>query len=655
MDNVRDSHNLYSDSTLFKLNKKKNPPQYKLYDVEILDHATGTIPQRLNTLNISGPFQARGRVHLPHNSNAKGTPEGLKSASREENSVYIKAESIIEWTHEYNAKDPSKPVFWILSENICWYEIKTFKPSYQPFIASLCNICKYLDTIIHLVEINGVQDDLSVIIPEVASILNQSEENVEQELENNLDGITKLCSADIRLTKLIFYKQLHERMAEQGLISSNSIKGRDTCKSGNCPSTPHLFDSEVQVPMECDDFDNADIPNTLQENYERLPAPCVDDLCPLHFREVSHNSNTISGTLESLINERFNQGNSSYSQPDVFNCPIPGCLSTITNVMHTSSTEYVGEILHHILIDYIAQTKRQKSMFSQRKKDTTQGLNLNMYWALKSGGFTSHIKPSKDQFNLNPPVHRRTNKRRRRARAIGNYESNITNHGSYSNNLSITTRNFDDISTNDNNSNATSRRSSIMSFEVSMTDSKKDLLPDRVNTTNPPKEHPKLVGKVVSNGVKDDTGNEDHVITIDSEDGEGGDVGLNIPQNIIPSSIQYNPRIQQNFPYIDSKRARHDSPSSAEWSEDDDDREFSGKDLGNSRRPRQLKKRHRIRTEDQSSDFESSEDSEDEITSEFDKKKRLSNRQNVPHYKAFFRKCQRCSRVLTDRAEHVCK
>lgn len=38
--------------------------------------------------------------------------------------INIKAESIVEWTHEFNGSKVMEPVFWVLSEDVCWYQIQ---------------------------------------------------------------------------------------------------------------------------------------------------------------------------------------------------------------------------------------------------------------------------------------------------------------------------------------------------------------------------------------------------------------------------------------------------------------------------------------------------------------------------------------------------
>lgn len=44
--------------------EKRKLPHRKLYEVEVLDEATGTIPQVLDTLSTAGPFQLQGWIPI---------------------------------------------------------------------------------------------------------------------------------------------------------------------------------------------------------------------------------------------------------------------------------------------------------------------------------------------------------------------------------------------------------------------------------------------------------------------------------------------------------------------------------------------------------------------------------------------------------------
>lgn len=158
MDRVQDAPVI--DASVYRPIKKKPLPYRKLYNVQVLDHATGTIPQVLDTLKVAGPFQVKGWVpkqdtilsngNITHNvytcymyycfqhankstqwinfAFGQWSPGKFKGASslmtEHGELVHIKAENIVEWNHEFNPSNVMRPVFWVLSENVCWYQIQ---------------------------------------------------------------------------------------------------------------------------------------------------------------------------------------------------------------------------------------------------------------------------------------------------------------------------------------------------------------------------------------------------------------------------------------------------------------------------------------------------------------------------------------------------
>ncbi|KAF9170608.1 hypothetical protein BGX20_008743 [Mortierella sp. AD010] len=301
------------DASVYKPFKKKLPFR-KLYHVQVLDHATGSIPQTLDTLKTAGPFQVWGLVPI-------------------QETVFLR------------------------------------------------------DAIIHSVEVLGVVDDLALLIPNIASILSLTIEEVTQELDRHRDHLIDLCSADLNLKKSRFYRQWIDEKANQLKNDDSSV--RDNQNATSNPENLEYEDQELEI-----------VPATLQETYDRLPAPCTEDVCPLHFPEVMPTFNALSIELEALVTNRFDQDKSGWSEPNTFHCPIPGCLATVCNAVCSSSTEHIGEILHHlgqhdlskgngemIVVDYLMQIKRPNANDSKRDiRDPQQSLNLQLYWVLKSGG-----------------------------------------------------------------------------------------------------------------------------------------------------------------------------------------------------------------------------------------------------------------------------
>ncbi|KAG0005948.1 hypothetical protein BGZ79_000056 [Entomortierella chlamydospora] len=371
------------DASVYKPFKKKLPFR-KLYHVQVLDHATGSIPQTLDALKTAGPFQVWGLVPIQETVFLRDDHKRISSVTTEEGEfVHVKAENIIEWTHEFNINDVRHPVFWVLSENVCWYQIQTIHNSYKPYFEPLTTVY----AIIHSVEALGVVDDLALLIPSIASILGLSIEEVTQELDRHRDHLIDLCSADLNLKRSRFYRQWVDEKANQ--LKNDDSNVWDNQNATSNPENLEYEDQEFEI-----------VPAALQETYDRLPAPCTEDVCPLHFPEVMPTFNALSIELEALVTNRFDQDKSGWSEPNTFHCPIPGCLATVCNAVCSSSTEHIGEILHHlgqhdlstgngemIVVDYLMQTKRPKANASKRDiKDPQQNLNLQLYWVLKSGG-----------------------------------------------------------------------------------------------------------------------------------------------------------------------------------------------------------------------------------------------------------------------------
>ncbi|KAK3812852.1 MAG: hypothetical protein J3Q66DRAFT_39501 [Benniella sp.] len=120
--------------------EKRKLPHRKLYEVEVLDEATGTIPQVLDTLSTAGPFQVRGWIPIEDTIHTLGVGE----ISTKEKMVFIKAESITEWNHEFDPDNVMQPKFWVLSDRICWYQIMSIHKSYEPHFRPLSDVCAYL-------------------------------------------------------------------------------------------------------------------------------------------------------------------------------------------------------------------------------------------------------------------------------------------------------------------------------------------------------------------------------------------------------------------------------------------------------------------------------------------------------------------------------
>ncbi|KAF9959569.1 hypothetical protein BGZ70_008804 [Mortierella alpina] len=402
------------DATVFPMPRRVahnlDLPYRKLYLVEVLDQKSGSIPQALETLSTSGPFKIRGYVPIEETIYAKG-PANLDNTTTEkprngepkavgEKFVYVQAENITEWTHEFNPKDPRNSIFWVLSRDVCWYQIQSVKDSYAPLFHPLKTVCTYLDTISHLVFESKVKDDLSVLIPVLATVLSQSESTVRQKLFENRERLTDLCESDANLRKLKVYGQWTEEKAsaEPTLPPvGGELSAGEARLSLHQPVKAFNTDKiEVAAPAD-----------SKEEMYERLPAPCTEDLCPLHLPGFLKMESILGLDLETLIVSKYGQDDSGWSEAETFHCPVPECLITISSSICSSVTEFGCEIVQHIgkhdlsvdgnedrFKDYLRYSSRVNgkpkswdTMACQKKDNMQQDLNIQLYWALKAGEF----------------------------------------------------------------------------------------------------------------------------------------------------------------------------------------------------------------------------------------------------------------------------
>ncbi|CAO3574911.1 unnamed protein product [Mortierella alpina] len=410
------------DATVFPVPKRVannlDLPYRKLYLVEVLDQKSASIPQALETLSTSGPFKIRGYVPIEETIYAKG-PTNLDGTAEKprngepravgEKFVYVQAENITEWTHEFNPKDPRNSIFWVLSRDVCWYQIQSVKDSYAPWFHPLKTVCTYLDTISHLVFEGKVKDDLTVLIPVLATVLSQSESTVRQKLFENRKRLTDLCESDANLRKLKVYGQWTEERAsaEPTLLPVGGELSTGEDRS-SLPQPVKAFNTdkiEVAAPEE-----------SKEELYERLPAPCTEDLCPLHLPDFLKVGSILGLDLETLIVAKYGQDDSGWSEAETFHCPVPGCLIAISSSICSSVREFGCEIVQHIskhdlsvdgnedrFKDYLRYSSRVNgkpkswdTMACQLKVDNMQqDLNIQLYWALKAGEFQFSATPEK--------------------------------------------------------------------------------------------------------------------------------------------------------------------------------------------------------------------------------------------------------------------
>ncbi|KAG0087343.1 hypothetical protein BGZ92_007417 [Podila epicladia] len=403
--NIKSEDKPVLDSTIYRRLTKKpkfsdDLPYRKLYNLEILNDA-GTSYQSLENLQKKGPFQALGSVPIEDTIRSTGD---RKERGR---LINIRATSIVEWTHEFNPSNVMEPVIWLLSENVCWYQVQNMHPSYDPWIRPLANVCVYLDAIIHAHFTLKINDELNDLAPQLSELLNMSTSAVWDALREHQEQILRLCNNDKEL-KLLKFVQAWQNEASRppssrrsrsvqpntrqstpasSTSSSTSIITRPvpvvTPVPQECETTMartkasiRLAQSRLKVPLSPPPHHPSELePVTVNPEgdekvhkekvgiYKGLPSPCPDN-CPLHARRMAFHSDSIQ-ELEILLRAKYDKeyskdkdskdkdkdskdDNKHYSSPDTFQCPVDTCLISVSNSLSPTTTDFAELILQHL-------------------------------------------------------------------------------------------------------------------------------------------------------------------------------------------------------------------------------------------------------------------------------------------------------------------
>ncbi|KAF9128061.1 hypothetical protein BGW39_005370 [Mortierella sp. 14UC] len=422
-----------SDVELFGDSRPNSFPQRSIFNVEIIDSQTDT-PQVLDGLQRSGPLLFRGFI----------SEDKRLSNSENGKSRHIYGE-IIEWTHQYDSAHPKRPIFWLKSE-VGWYKIEA-------------------NVLVQLVVEMRLKDDMRVLIPQVAVLLTEPESMVSRMLQRHRKQLLDLGASDSVIRGTNFYKTWAMEQASKpaglslGLGSSNAFDVSGAVDIDTLTDDLEIItDSEADIQnSHLDGIDNNDRRGTSQsrkplapiasydmvdrdvipnleadvENYEELPAPCTDDICPVHPERwplhpvyMTFPRNAISDDMQLLYSKfgpplqlesgvKLEPGLESYSglrnesltvsDPGSFCCPVQGCLITISNTTIATTKDFVASISQHIgthdlsqgdtesiLRDYLAKPwkkpVRPKAWDTTARQLNTQTptLNLHAYWMLNS-------------------------------------------------------------------------------------------------------------------------------------------------------------------------------------------------------------------------------------------------------------------------------
>ncbi|KAG0097609.1 hypothetical protein BGZ93_002398 [Podila epicladia] len=421
--NIKSEDKPVLDSTIYRRLTKKpkfsdDLPYRKLYNLEILNDA-GTSYQSLENLQKKGPFQALGSVPIEDTIRSTGD---RKERGR---LINIRATSIVEWTHEFNPSNVMEPVIWLLSENVCWYQVQNMHPSYDPWIRPLANVCVYLDAIIHAHFTLKINDELNDLAPQLSELLNMSTSAVWDALREHQEQILRLCNNDKEL-KLLKFVQAWQNEASRPPSSrrSRSVQPntRQSTPASSTSSSTSIITRPVPVvtpvPQECETT-MARTKASIRLAQSRLKVPLSppphhpSELEPVTVNpEGDEYDKEYSKDKDSKDKDKDSKDdNKHYSSPDTFQCPVDTCLISVSNSLSPTTTDFAELILQHLcdhdltasnmehIRQYLATSQSsaaklelkgknsQKGMPSLLSQSTGKALNVHLYWELQAGNF----------------------------------------------------------------------------------------------------------------------------------------------------------------------------------------------------------------------------------------------------------------------------
>ncbi|KAG0305826.1 hypothetical protein BGZ98_003505 [Dissophora globulifera] len=336
-----------------KIKSSYDLPYRKLHEATILDRDTGSVPMTLDALQTSGPFQVRGWVSAKDtiyaNPKEKTT---LESAGL----VYIYADSVVNWIHEFNPVTPMRPTFWVLSDNVCWYKIEVASLLSMPVDEVLSLLRQNRDKLIELgsgdrqlVKCNFYQEWVTAKAKEDA--LEMSQEMVDLSLDM-LARDTRMDSKSLNrgdrrgdnikaVTDITFNIKKEEEEDEQPSFEEHEdaywsaeeeislVEHDDKNSTATIRATSQDNDKDAIL--------NALDGRQLHQQHEQLattPSSCVHSL-GIHQQYVA----------EPIF---FAEDDAGWSEADIFICPIAVCLVSISNSSFRTTEEFSGAITGHV-------------------------------------------------------------------------------------------------------------------------------------------------------------------------------------------------------------------------------------------------------------------------------------------------------------------
>ncbi|KAF9284345.1 hypothetical protein BGZ88_010031 [Linnemannia elongata] len=138
------------------------------------------------------------------------------------------------------------------------YTTRSTTTAYEPYFTPLVKVCSYLDVFVQLVSNMGIKDDLNVLIPQAAVLLDEPESMVGQTLQTHRKQLLEVGAIDSIIRESNFYKTWVPDPAEpSGKLRARSpspddfeYEGDDFEYEGDDTFTDDMeptFDSETDV------------------------------------------------------------------------------------------------------------------------------------------------------------------------------------------------------------------------------------------------------------------------------------------------------------------------------------------------------------------------------------------------------------------------
>ncbi|KAG0049717.1 hypothetical protein BGZ90_007271 [Linnemannia elongata] len=223
-------------------------PQRIIYNVNIYDRWTGTL-QELHNPKWSRRLHFKGWVPIEETIYDKDA-----LAQNPVKHICILG-GITDWKHQYDPARPDRSIISLMSHGVGWYEIKASSKStttaYEPYFTPLVKVCSYLDVFVQLVVNMGINDDLNVLIPQAAVLLDEPESTVRQTLQTHRKQLLEVGAIDSIIRESNFYKTWVPDPAEpSGKLRARSPSPDDFENEGDDTFTDDMgpiFDSETDV------------------------------------------------------------------------------------------------------------------------------------------------------------------------------------------------------------------------------------------------------------------------------------------------------------------------------------------------------------------------------------------------------------------------